>query len=70
MLGIVYTYIGKIRHTDSFFTYKNLEGHIPGVGVDLLESINSIKIAEEKCDIIIPMLDQNLTQKYHDGIIM
>ncbi len=71
MLVIVDTEIGKVGLTDSFFTYKNLEGHIPiGVGVDLRESINSIKIAEEKCDIIIPMLDQNLTQKYQNGIIV
>lgn len=71
MLIIIDTKIGKVGLTDSFFTYRNLEEHIPvGVGVDLKESINAIKIAEKKCDVIIPMLDENLMKKYPNGIIV
>ncbi|MEM3192840.1 MAG: hypothetical protein QW292_12320 [Candidatus Parvarchaeota archaeon] len=71
LLIIVKTEIGKIGFTDSFFTYRNLKEHIPiGVGVNLEESISSIKIAESKCDVIIPMLDPKLLDIYKDGIIL
>jgi hypothetical protein len=71
LLIIVNTEIGRVGLTDSFFTYRNLREHIPiGVGVSLEESINSMKIAEDNCDIVVPMLESSLMEKYHNGIIV
>ncbi|WMT50495.1 MAG: hypothetical protein RE471_05805 [Ferroplasma sp.] len=71
LLIIVNTEIGRVGLTDSFFTYRNLQEHIPiGVGVSLEESISSMKIAERNCDIIVPMLESTLMEKYRNGIIV
>jgi len=70
LLIIVNTEMGRVGLTDSFFTYRNLKENIPiGVGVSLEESIRSMKIAEKNCDIIVPMLEPTLMEKYQDGII-
>lgn len=71
LLVIVNTQKGRYGFTDSFFTYRNIEENIPiGGGVSLEEALKSIVIAKKECDVIIPMLDESLQDRYTGGIIL